>query len=54
MGLSVVHVNRTLQLLRRRSLITWQGDTVTILDLDGLRRLAEFDPAYLDARRSPR
>jgi CRP-like cAMP-binding protein len=54
MGLSVVHVNRTLQLLRRRSLIAWQGDNVTILDLDGLQRLAEFDPAYLDTTRSPR
>src|SRR5690606_31846796 len=32
MGLSLVHVNRTLQELRRDSLIEWQGDLVRILD----------------------
>ena len=54
MGLSLVHVNRTLQQLRRRSLISWQNDSVRIIDLHGLRELAEFDATYLDTRQSPR
>lgn len=48
MGLSVVHVNRTLQKLRRQGLIEWHGDLVRILDWVGLQRLAEFDPTYLN------
>lgn len=54
MGLSVVHVNRTVRELRERGLIAWQGDEVRILDWPRLARLAEFDPAYLDLRPSPR
>ena len=47
LGLSVVHVNRTLQLLRQRGLFVWKGKVVTILDRPGLLKLAEFDPRYL-------
>ena len=46
-GLSLVHVNRTLQELRRDGLITLQAKTVTIQDWEGLQRAAEFDPRYL-------
>lgn len=54
MGLSVVHVNRTLQMLRRDGLIEWQGDAVRILDWARLQRAAEFDPTYLDLNLKPR
>lgn len=54
MGLSIVHVNRTLQQLRREGLIEWQGDTVRILDWARLQRAAEFDPTYLDLNLKPR
>lgn len=47
-GLSVVHVNRTVQRLRRTRYLHWQGDMVEILDFDGLAGLAEFDPSYLN------
>jgi CRP-like cAMP-binding protein len=47
LGLSSVHVNRTLQELRGLELITWRGQTVTILDWPGLQQMAEFDPRYL-------
>ena len=47
LGLSVVHVNRTLQLLRQRGPFVWKGKVVTILDRPGLLKLAEFDPRYL-------
>lgn len=54
LGLSTVHVNRVLQELRGEGLITWKGPTVTIHDLAGFRRLAEFDDRYLHIVREPR
>jgi CRP-like cAMP-binding protein len=47
LGLTAVHVNRTLQELRRTGLLELQNRRVTILDLEGLKGIAEFDPAYL-------
>jgi CRP-like cAMP-binding protein len=46
-GLSPVHVNRTLQELRSRNLISWKGRKVAVLDWDELAKVAEFDPTYL-------
>ena len=53
-GLSLVHVNRTLQDLRAQGLITWKGKAVEITDWEGLRQLAEFDPTYLHLDREGR
>jgi CRP-like cAMP-binding protein len=47
LGLSSVHVNRTLQALRRRNLITLNGGTLTIDDLPELESLSFFNAAYL-------
>ena len=46
-GLSNVHVNRSLQELRRQGLIELTGRRLTILDLPRLRALAEFKANYL-------
>lgn len=54
LGLTAVHVNRTLQELRKRHLIEVAGRRATILDLPALEALAEFDPAYLYLERRPR
>lgn len=54
LGLSTVHVNRTVQDLRARGLIVWRGESVTIEDWEGLRRVADFDPTYLNLEREPR
>lgn len=54
LGLTSVHVNRTLKELRERELLEFRGGTVTILDLPELERVAEFDPAYLYLERRPR
>lgn len=47
LGLTSVHVNRTLRTLRERELVEFSRSRVTIQDLAGLRRAAEFDPSYL-------
>ncbi len=48
-GLSVVHVNRTLQELRREGVIKWQHRTVQLLDRAKLEDAAEFSGEYLHA-----
>lgn len=52
-GLSVVHVNRVLQELRAKRLVESRGGTLAVLDWDGLRRAAGFDPDYLHQRAMP-
>lgn len=47
LGLSSVHVNRSLQDLRSRGLVSLQNRRLTIRDLDRLREASFFDPAYL-------
>ena len=47
MGLTNVHVNRTLRELRELELAEVQSGCVTIKDWAGLARLGEFDDAYL-------
>jgi CRP-like cAMP-binding protein len=49
-GLSVVHVNRTIQELRAGNLIVLRERTLTINDLDALKNLALFSPSYLHLR----
>ncbi len=46
-GLSNVHVNRVLQEMRGRSLITLRSNTLVIEAWDELLRLSEFDATYL-------
>nr|CAD6414948.1 Crp/Fnr family transcriptional regulator [Rhizobium sp. Q54] len=54
MGLSLVHMNRVIQDMRRNGLISWVNQTVSILDWERLRTLAEFDPTYLNLWIEPR
>jgi CRP-like cAMP-binding protein len=54
LGLTSVHVNRTLKELRERGLMEFRSGRVVIHELEGLRRTAEFDPAYLYLERRPR
>jgi CRP-like cAMP-binding protein len=46
-GLSVVHLNRTLQELRGSGLIVLRDRVLTIPDLDMLKETALFSPSYL-------
>lgn len=50
LGLSTVHVNRTLQELRKSGLIAFQSGTVELFDFEALAKLALFSPAYLHLR----
>ncbi|MCK1718085.1 Crp/Fnr family transcriptional regulator [Bradyrhizobium sp. 141] len=50
-GLSVVHLNRTLQELRASGLIILRERMLTIPDLDALKNAALFSPSYLQIYR---
>jgi CRP-like cAMP-binding protein len=54
LGLTSVHINRTLKELRERGLVEFRGGRVAIGDLAGLEGVAEFDPAYLHLERRDR
>ncbi|REC94834.1 Crp/Fnr family transcriptional regulator [Kushneria indalinina] len=50
LGLTSVHVNRVLQRLRQKNLITLTRKTLTALDFEGLKEVAEFNDIYLHLR----
>jgi CRP-like cAMP-binding protein len=54
LGISLVHLNKTLKILRNENVLAWENRTIAILDWDGLRRIAEFDPTYLNLQVEPR
>lgn len=49
LGLTSVHVNRTMQQLRGEGLIATANRTMTLTDVAALRRMCGFDPRYLHA-----
>jgi CRP-like cAMP-binding protein len=53
-GMTAVHVNRVLRDLREQGVAEFRRAKVSITDLPRLRRIAEFDPAYLYLDRQPR
>jgi CRP-like cAMP-binding protein len=54
LGLSTVHVNRTIQDLQRHGLLTRRRNKVEIHDGERLCDAAEFDPTYLNLQPEPR
>ena len=54
LGVSTVHVSRTLSELRTLNLVQWHGRQAEILDWEGLRELAKFDATYLMLNDEPR
>ena len=50
LGLTSVHVNRTMQQLRTEGLIIRESRTITISDVERLRNVGGFDPGYLHIR----
>jgi hypothetical protein len=53
-GLSTVHVNRTLKELRTSKVISLRGKRLTINDLDELLTIAMFNQNYLHLRHEGR
>ena len=51
LGLTAIHVNRTLRQLRERKLLSVRKGTVIIHDLAALRKVAGFQGGYLNSRR---
>lgn len=47
LGVSTVHVNRVIQELRAKNLISWFGRNFKVLDWEGLKAAGDSDPAYL-------
>jgi len=47
LGLTPVHVNRTLKMLRGKGLITIRGRAYEVPDWKGLAAVGDFDPTYL-------
>lgn len=50
LGMSTVHMNRTLMQLRDNGLVTFVKGAVTVHDFEGLKQAAGFDPTYLNIR----
>ena len=50
LGVTAVHINRMLQRLRAMKLIRLENRVLTLLDVEGLRALAGFEPDYLQLR----
>jgi CRP-like cAMP-binding protein len=50
LGLTAIHVNRVLRLLRERDLLTLRKGRVRIHDLNALRKLSGFQGGYLNSR----
>jgi CRP-like cAMP-binding protein len=53
-GLSLVHVNRTIQELRASGVVAWKNSLITVPDIERLHDFAEFDPTYLNLIQEPR
>lgn len=51
-GISSVHVNRTLQQLRSEGLIKFEQEMLTVLDVGSLKEAAQFEANYLHLIRS--
>jgi len=47
LGVTPVHLNRSLQALRQDELVAMNAREVRIIDREGLEHVAEFDPEYL-------
>jgi CRP-like cAMP-binding protein len=51
-GLTTVHVNRTLKKLRDEKLVAWKGKVVTIFEPERLKEVAGFNANYLHLARA--
>ena len=50
LGLSLVHTNRNLKILREKQIATWQNDVLTVRDVGTLAEIAKADDAEPELR----
>lgn len=53
MGLTTIHIYRTLRRLTESGLIRLDGPWLEILDFDGLKEQGKFDPLYIEPSKIP-
>lgn len=53
LGLTAIHVNRTLRTLRDQGLVQFKRNHANIVDWPALSKHADFDPSYLQQRIGP-
>ncbi len=53
LGLSSVHVSRSVSALRQAGLIRTSNGSIQLLDIEGLTEVGQFDPSYLHIARQP-
>jgi CRP-like cAMP-binding protein len=53
LGMSSVHMNRTLMQLREEGLVEWKRSRISVSDFNRLKAVAGFDPTYLNLVRAP-
>ena len=54
LGMTLEHVSRLMQRLRRSGLIRTDRDRIEIVDIDALAKACDFDPSYLHRSESPK
>lgn len=54
LGLSIVHINRTLRRLREAGLIEINGQRITVIDVAQLAEIGQFDELYLHLIQAPK
>ena len=52
-GLSPVHVNRSLRPLRSEGMIAWRSRNIALLRPQALAEMCDFDPRYLQVIQRP-
>ena len=52
LGLSIVHLNRTLQQLRREGLISFKGGLMQLLKPDALKEIGDFRVPVVTAQKA--
>jgi CRP-like cAMP-binding protein len=54
LGMTLEHVSRLMQRLRRNGLVRTDRDRIEIVDTDALARACDFDPSYLHRSEQPK
>jgi len=53
-GISAVHANRAVQVLKAQGLMVMSGRCIRVLNWKGLQQAADFDPSYLHLTAAPK